>query len=165
MKLCSNQIIKRLIKVMNLSLLKDPIFMVFTLSDFATCLGYYFPYFSIVDQASDLGISSNMSSYLLSIIGIVNTCSRIIMGHICDKPWVNRLWVFNISLIICGVGKLISYKFAVSFFESILFFFQPLPCQFSVMILKHSSFILLYLHSQVVHMLLYNQSSSRIYWA
>lgn len=110
MKLCSIQIIERLIKVMNLSLLKDPIFLVFALSDFATCLGYYFPYFSIVDQASDLGISSEHSSYLLSIIGIVNTFSRIIMGNICDKPWANRLWIFNISLIVSGVGKLISDK-------------------------------------------------------
>lgn len=106
---CKNglkQIFTKFVKATNLSLLNNPIFMLFAVADFATCLGYYVPYFLLADRASVLGISSENASHLLSIIGIINTISRIIMGYISDKPWVNRLLVYNISLIICGIGKL-----------------------------------------------------------
>lgn len=104
------KVYKGFLKVMNLGLLKDPIFVLFAVSDFATSLGYYVPYFIIVDHATELGIPKEEASHLLSIIGIVNTVSRIVWGYVSDKSWVNRLWVYNICLTICGVGK-IAYNF------------------------------------------------------
>lgn len=97
---------------MNLKLLKDPIFMLFAVSDFATSMGYYVPYFCLADQAIELGVSKEDASHLLSIIGIVNTLSRIIWGYVSDKPWMNRLWIYNICLIICGIGE-IYYHFTI----------------------------------------------------
>lgn len=92
--------------MMNFDLLKDPVFVLFAVSDFATSLGYYVPYFIVVDHATELGIAKEDASHLLSVIGIVNTLSRIIMGYISDKPWANRLWVYNICLTVCGVGEI-----------------------------------------------------------
>lgn len=57
------------------------------------------------DRALDMGISSADASFLLSIIGIVNTVGRIVLGYISDKPWLNRLWLYNIALTICGIGN------------------------------------------------------------
>jgi MFS transporter, MCT family, solute carrier family 16 (monocarboxylic acid transporters), member 14 len=42
---------------------------------------------------------------LLAVIGIANTVGRIILGYISDKPWVNRLLVYNMCLTICGLCK------------------------------------------------------------
>lgn len=106
---CKNislKVCKSFINMMNLGLLKDPIFVLFAMSDFATSMGYYVPYFCLADHATELGVSREDSSHLLSIIGIVNTLSRIIWGYISDKPWMNRLWIYNISLIVCGIGKM-----------------------------------------------------------
>lgn len=56
-------------------------------------------------QAEMLGIASNHSSYLLALLGIANTLGRIVLGFISDKPWINRLLVYNMSLTICGIGE------------------------------------------------------------
>jgi MCP family monocarboxylic acid transporter-like MFS transporter 14 len=45
------------------------------------------------------------AGFLLSIVGISNTLSRVVLGYISDKPWVNRLYLYNIALTICGLGK------------------------------------------------------------
>lgn len=96
---------KSLAKMMNLSLLKDPIFILYNLATFSTSLGYYVPYFCLTDLVTTIGMSSEDASHLLSIIGIVNTFGRVILGYISDRPFINRLWVYNICLIICGIGK------------------------------------------------------------
>lgn len=51
------------------------------------------------------GIPSHHSSYLLALLGIANTLGRIILGFISDKPWINRLMVYNLCLTICGIGE------------------------------------------------------------
>lgn len=91
---------------MNFSLLKDLLFVLFILSNFCTSLGFNVPYVYLNDRAKDLGLTSEESSYLLAAIGIANTIGRIVLGYISDKPWVNRLWIYNICLISCGAGKL-----------------------------------------------------------
>lgn len=92
--------------MINFSLFKDPIFVLFTVSNFATSLGFYVPYFCLADRAKDLSLSDNDGSYLLAIIGVFNTLGRLILGYVSDKSWVNRLWVYNWCLVICGLGKL-----------------------------------------------------------
>lgn len=86
-------------------LLADPIFLVFVLSNFATCLGFYVPYFYLADKAKMYGMTTDEAASLLSIIGVANTIGRIILGYISDKPWINRLWVYSGCLFACGLGK------------------------------------------------------------
>jgi hypothetical protein len=56
-------------------------------------------------QAEERGISTNRASLLLGVIGIANLVGRIILGYISDKPWINRLMVYNVCLTICGLGE------------------------------------------------------------
>lgn len=102
-----SEIHENFIEMMNFSLFKDPIFILFTLSNFATSLGFNVPYVYLADQAKVLNLSTEQGSYLLAIIGIANTFGRIILGYLSDKSWVNRLWVYNVCLTICGLGKLL----------------------------------------------------------
>lgn len=115
------------IEMMNFGLFKDPIFVLFTLSNFATSLGFNVPYVYLADQAKMLDLTTKEGSYLLSIIGIANTFGRIILGYLSDKDWVNRLWVYNVCLTICGLGKcsnetiiifMLNDKFSMIFFSS-----------------------------------------------
>lgn len=98
------------VEMMNFNLLKDPIFVLFTVSNFATSLGFYVPYFCLADQAKVLEMSKWDAGLLLSIIGIANTAGRIILGFISDMPWVNRLLVYNVCLVICGIGMIYKWN-------------------------------------------------------
>lgn len=91
--------------MMNFSLFRDIIFIIFVFSNFCTSIGFNVPYVYIAPQAEVLGLNKEEASYLLAAIGIANTFGRIILGYISDKPWVNRLFVYNVCLTICGLGK------------------------------------------------------------
>ena len=58
------------------------------------------------DKAVQSGLDRDSASFLLSIIGISNTVSRIILGYVSDRPCVNRLWVYNCALTVSGIGRL-----------------------------------------------------------
>lgn len=95
--------------MLNFGLLKDPIFVIFTLSNFCTSIGFNIPYVYLAAHAETLGLNKQQASYLLAIIGIANTVGRIVLGYVSDKTWVNRLLVYNVSLTICGLGKYITW--------------------------------------------------------
>uniref|UniRef100_A0A1B0FGN1 Major facilitator superfamily (MFS) profile domain-containing protein n=1 Tax=Glossina morsitans morsitans TaxID=37546 RepID=A0A1B0FGN1_GLOMM len=101
---CSKETRDTLAEMMNFSLLKDVVFIIFAISNFCTSIGFNMPYVYIVSQAEVLSLNTEQSSYLIAIIGVANTVGRIILGYISDKPWVNRLWIYNYSLTICGIA-------------------------------------------------------------
>ncbi|XP_039961035.1 monocarboxylate transporter 5 isoform X3 [Bactrocera neohumeralis] len=105
---CSQETHDTFVEMMNFSLLKDAVFMVFALSNFFTSIGFNVPYIYIVAQAKTLDISSAQSSYLIATIGVANTVGRIVLGYLADKPWVNRLWVYNACLTVCGICTALS---------------------------------------------------------
>ncbi|XP_030568244.1 monocarboxylate transporter 5 [Drosophila novamexicana] len=90
--------------MMNFSLLKDVIFVIFSVSNFCTSIGFNVPYLYVVSQAETLNIGKSEASYLIASIGVANTIGRIILGYIADKPWVNRLLVYNVCLTACGIA-------------------------------------------------------------
>lgn len=102
---CSHETKDTLDEMLHFGLLKDPVFIIFTLSNFLTSIGFNIPYVYIAAQAEVLKLTSQEGSYLLAIIGIANTVGRIILGYFSDKPYVNRLLVYNLCLTICGIGK------------------------------------------------------------
>ncbi|KAG4067169.1 hypothetical protein HA402_000160 [Bradysia odoriphaga] len=95
-------------EMLNLHLFTDPIFVIFTVSNFCTSVGFNVPFVYLAAQAEELGISKEKASYLLSIIGIANTVGRIVLGFLADKSWVNRLYVYNVCLTVCGLVTILS---------------------------------------------------------
>ncbi|XP_060844246.1 monocarboxylate transporter 12-like [Rhopalosiphum padi] len=107
--ICCSADAKNTIKQMlDFSLLKDPVFILYTISNFLTSIGFNIPYLYLVPQAGIMGIPSKQSSYLLALLGIANTLGRIILGFISDKPWINRLMVYNLCLAVCGIATMLS---------------------------------------------------------
>ncbi|KAK0179893.1 hypothetical protein PV327_005604 [Microctonus hyperodae] len=95
-------------EMLGLSLMKDPVFLLFVMSNFCTSIGFNIPYIYIVAQAKTRSISKDTAQYLISIIGIANTVGRITLGYISDKPWINRLLTYNLCLTICGISTVLS---------------------------------------------------------
>jgi len=60
-----------------------------------------------LENAKESGVAIDEGSLglLLSIVGISNTFSRVALGYLSDKRWVNRLYLYNIALALCGIGK------------------------------------------------------------
>ncbi|KAK3870452.1 hypothetical protein Pcinc_024325 [Petrolisthes cinctipes] len=108
---CSRESRDALNSLMDWGLLTDGIFILFAISNFCTSIGFNAPYIFIVDRARHLGISDRESSMLLAVVGISNTVSRIVLGYISDQSWVNRLYLYNIALTLCGIGTCVSIWF------------------------------------------------------
>ncbi|XP_019864725.1 monocarboxylate transporter 3 isoform X2 [Aethina tumida] len=90
--------------MMDMSLLKDPVFMFIGISNFFGMAGLYVPFVFLVDVAVKDGIEMAKASLLLSIIGITNTFGRIACGYFADFPQVNALLVNNICLVISTIA-------------------------------------------------------------
>ncbi|XP_055547551.1 monocarboxylate transporter 2 isoform X2 [Wyeomyia smithii] len=86
--------------MMDMSLLKDPVFMMIGISNIFGMAGLYVPFVYLVDAAVLDGIEQNSASFLISIIGITNTVGRIVCGYIADFPKVDALFLNNICLVI-----------------------------------------------------------------
>ncbi|KAJ0182023.1 hypothetical protein K1T71_002745 [Dendrolimus kikuchii] len=99
---CSDESKAALSQMLDISLLVDPIFLLFAVSNFLTSIGFYIPYVYIVQMSKEMGIEN--PQYLVSIIGASNLIGRITLGYISDKPWVNRLLAYNMCLTISGVA-------------------------------------------------------------
>ncbi|XP_035732587.1 monocarboxylate transporter 3-like isoform X2 [Vespa mandarinia] len=90
--------------MMDVSLLKDPVFLLIGISNVFGMAGLYVPFVYLVDAAILDGIESNSASFLLSIIGITNTVGRVACGYVADFPQVDSLLLNNICLIISTVA-------------------------------------------------------------
>ncbi|XP_033169755.1 monocarboxylate transporter 12 [Drosophila mauritiana] len=101
---CSKETRDTFAEMMNFSLLKDMVFVIFSVSNFCTSIGFNVPYLYVVAYAETLKLTKTDASYLISTIGVANTVGRIILGYISDKPWVNRLLVYNVCLTACGIS-------------------------------------------------------------
>ncbi|KAF7284159.1 hypothetical protein GWI33_022410 [Rhynchophorus ferrugineus] len=105
---CSPETKDTLREMLDFSLFKDPVFIIFSLSNLLTSIGFNIPYVYLVPKAKDMGITKEMAGMLISIIGGANTIGRIILGYISDKPWINRLQVYSWSLTLCGTATFFS---------------------------------------------------------
>ncbi|VDM59596.1 unnamed protein product [Angiostrongylus costaricensis] len=102
-------------KMLSLSLLLDPIFLIFAISNLLTSVGFNSPlYFLPLHATKGVGLDTVRSSRVLSVFGLCNTLGRIVFGVVADHrlplPYGfgedtarNRLWIYNISLSLCGV--------------------------------------------------------------
>ncbi|KAL7733857.1 hypothetical protein ACLKA6_011572 [Drosophila palustris] len=90
--------------MLDVSLLKDPVFMLMGVSNIFGMAGLYVPFVYLVDAAKEHGIAKNDAAMLLSIIGITNTVGRVVCGWVADLPQVNSLLLNNICLLISTVA-------------------------------------------------------------
>ncbi|KAM7302991.1 hypothetical protein ISCGN_018499 [Ixodes scapularis] len=108
--LCSSEMEAALREMINFNLLKSPVFLLFALSNFFTSVGFNVPYVYTKDRAVEaLHMPEDTASLLLSCIGLSNTLGRVLLGYLSDKSCVNRLWLYNANLTLCGLATAFSY--------------------------------------------------------
>ncbi|XP_063534455.1 monocarboxylate transporter 3 isoform X2 [Cydia strobilella] len=90
--------------MLDVSLLRDPAFMLIGVSNIFGMAGLYVPFVYIVDAAMLNGVESSQASFLLSIIGITNTIGRIACGWVADFPWMDSLLLNNVCLVIATIS-------------------------------------------------------------
>ncbi|XP_073955596.1 monocarboxylate transporter 9 isoform X2 [Choristoneura fumiferana] len=90
--------------MLDVSLLRDPAFMLIGVSNVFGMAGLYVPFVYIVDAATLNGVEGSQASFLLSIIGITNTIGRIACGWVADFPWMDSLLLNNVCLVIATIS-------------------------------------------------------------
>ncbi|CAH0720124.1 unnamed protein product, partial [Brenthis ino] len=93
-----------LASMLDVSLLRDPAFMLIGVSNVFGMAGLYVPFVYIVDAAHLAGVEQSQASFLLSIIGITNTIGRIACGWVADFPWMDSLLLNNVCLVIATIA-------------------------------------------------------------
>ena len=68
--------------------------------------GFFIPFTYIPDLAEDYGMTSQQSAMLISIIGILNTVSRVVVGWVADRPWADALILNSVALVIGGASTM-----------------------------------------------------------
>ncbi|XP_026284953.1 monocarboxylate transporter 9 isoform X3 [Frankliniella occidentalis] len=104
---CSPETKDTLAEMLDMSLFKDVIFLLFAVSNFLTSIGFYMPYSYLQAYAESIHIDTEWASGLISIVGIANLVGRLVLGYAADKPWVNRLLVYNVSLSVSGFATIL----------------------------------------------------------
>ncbi|RWS02448.1 monocarboxylate transporter 9-like protein, partial [Dinothrombium tinctorium] len=118
---CSKEVRDTVSEMLNFALLKDPVFLLFTISNLFTSFGYYVPHIYVKDRTVGLEIASDEEgSVLLAIIGASSTIGRIVFGFLSDLKCINRLWLYNTCLTVCGLATMFS-SFAKTYFSTALY--------------------------------------------
>ncbi|CAF1116689.1 unnamed protein product, partial [Didymodactylos carnosus] len=94
-------------RFIDLSLLGNIVFSIFAVSNFLTSLGFNVPYTFAGDLAMDLHVPESQKHYIVMSMGIGNTIGRIVIGFLADKK-INRLALYNITLIIAGIATMVA---------------------------------------------------------
>jgi len=90
--------------LLDFSLMKDPVFLLLGFGNILGMLGFYVPYIYIIDAAKLKGISETDAPFLISIIGIINTVGRLLVGWLSDFPFVDSLFVTNVCIAVSGIS-------------------------------------------------------------
>ena len=51
-------------------------------------------------------MTSQESALLISIIGILNTVARVLVGWLADRPWADALILNSVALVVGGVSTM-----------------------------------------------------------
>ncbi|XP_046632486.1 uncharacterized protein LOC124312074 isoform X1 [Daphnia pulicaria] len=103
------------------SYLSNPSFVMFAISNGLLYCCYHVPYIYLTDWAKTQGQpkddesleellyntpsgQSEEPSFLLSIVGILNTLGVIIVGYLGDRSWANPTWIYSASMLLCGLS-------------------------------------------------------------
>ncbi|KAL7294649.1 hypothetical protein TKK_0011952 [Trichogramma kaykai] len=90
--------------MMDLTLLKNPVFLFICISNVFGMAGLYIPFFYLVEAAVANGVEKKQASFLVSVIGITNTIGRVACGYVADFPQVDSLLLNNICLIVATIA-------------------------------------------------------------
>ncbi|XP_051873541.1 monocarboxylate transporter 5-like [Pristis pectinata] len=94
--------------LIDLTLLTNPMFIIYTLCTFFSQLAYFIPYFHLVAKAKALGIEPFQATLLISVAGIVEIVAQLISGYVADRNFFKKYHYHKIYLLFCGAVNLLA---------------------------------------------------------
>lgn len=91
-----------LMDMVDVSYFKNLKFLLFSVSNLLLYTWYDVPYVCMNDNAIEKGVDEDSASYLISLIGILNTVGELMFGIIGDRPWANTTLLYSASIALCG---------------------------------------------------------------
>lgn len=91
-------------KFFDLSLLKDPIYLVILISNSTNAVSYTNFVILLPAYAISLGYPPNESSLLLSVVSILDLIGRIGGSALSDKKFIPKHWYFVGGLVVSGIS-------------------------------------------------------------
>ncbi|KFD45349.1 hypothetical protein M513_13774 [Trichuris suis] len=91
----------------SIRLFASPTYLLFTICYVLSTIGFFVPFLYLPSHAEMLGSSAEMGSFLVSIIGIVNTFCRILWGWVADRPSVDAMHMINCANLVAGTSTVV----------------------------------------------------------
>lgn len=102
---CSKQKNKMKSKFLDLTLLRDPVYLVILISNSTNAIGYTNFIILLPTFAVSLGFDKNLAAYLLSIVSVFDLCGRIGGSALSDwTTYIPKTYYFVGGLAISGVS-------------------------------------------------------------
>ncbi|CAF1366167.1 unnamed protein product [Adineta steineri] len=98
--------LRQVIDEIDTTLLTDVGFVLFAISNFLSSLGFNVVYNFADDLANDAKVIKDQRTYIVMSIGLSNIFGRVIIGILGDRKWVNRIYLFILTMIISGVATM-----------------------------------------------------------
>lgn len=94
--------------IFDFSVFKNKAFLVWCISLSAFMMGYFVPFVHLPAYAEECGIPNSQSSTLVGMMSVGSTFGRLFFGKLGDHPKVNRLYCFQMAMLVIGVADTLS---------------------------------------------------------
>ncbi|XP_020916619.1 monocarboxylate transporter 13 [Exaiptasia diaphana] len=92
------------LSLLDFTLLRDPLFMMISISFAISILGNYTPYFHLAQYAAELGIPGESSSWMYFSIGTGSMVFRILTGKLLDTGLIPPLRLYQLAMIVFTIA-------------------------------------------------------------
>ncbi|UYV69590.1 hypothetical protein LAZ67_6004035 [Cordylochernes scorpioides] len=93
-----------LLDMVDLSMFRSVHYSLFCISNFLLYAFVDVPYVYLPDSAVSIGVDKDMASYVISVLGFLNTAGVVIVGYVGDKPWVSSTLLYSGFMVLSGVS-------------------------------------------------------------
>lgn len=87
---------------------KNKAFLVWCIALSAFMMGYFVPFVHLPAYAEECGIPNSQSSTLVGMMSVGSTFGRLFFGKLGDHRRMNRLYCFQIAMLLIGVADTLS---------------------------------------------------------
>ncbi|XP_052868156.1 monocarboxylate transporter 3 [Anopheles cruzii] len=115
--MCPEAVRRTLATMLDMSLLKSPSFMMLAFSGFLTMMGFFVPFLYVRQRAVAGGMPEDVSTFIVSAIGISNTIARVVCGLLTSFKNVNALHLNNVAITLGGIATMVSGIYVTEAFQ------------------------------------------------
>lgn len=90
-------------KHFDFSFLKNKAYIIWVVVVGLVLFGFYIPYVHLVRHSQDLGINKHKGAVLVGYMAMSQTVGKIVFGRVADHPRVNRIYLYQLCLLVCSV--------------------------------------------------------------